>query len=411
VVTLFAVIGISLLVSFVCSILEAVILSTSHSYVALLQEKGSRAGALLARMRDEIDEPIAAILTLNTIAHTVGAAMGGALALRVFGDRWIALFSALLTLAILIFSEILPKTLGASYWKVLAPSSAHVLNVLIVVLKPVLVPLAWFNRIISPRGDRAPRVSRAELEVLASIGRKEGVIDEEEWRIVTNVINLDQIRVDDVMTPRTRLVAVEVSAGVERAKNLFLEQGYRRIPVYEDTLDNIVGVLLARDVWRACEAGAHDLRGVMRPPRFVPETKPVEVLMRELRQEQINLVIVVDEFGGTAGIVTLEDLIEEIVGEIRDEHEIAPLRFEEMPSGELMMPGGVAISDVNERLGLGLPEGEYSTLAGFVLSALGRIPLVGEDVVLRAGVFRVVRMDGRRIARISFWPAALPNDD
>ena len=410
-VTLFAVIGISLLVSFGCSILEAVILSTSHSYVALLQEKGSRAGALLARMRDNIDEPIAAILTLNTIAHTVGAAMGGALALQVFGDRWIALFSALLTLAILIFSEILPKTLGASYWKVLAPSSAHVLNVLIVVLKPVLVPLAWFNRIISPRGDRAPRVSRAELEVLASIGRKEGVIDEEEWRIVTNVINLDQIRVDEVMTPRTRLVAVEVSAGVERAKNLFLEQGYRRIPVYEDTLDNIVGVLLARDVWRACEAGADDLRGVMRAPRFVPDTKPVEVLMRELRQEQINLVIVVDEFGGTAGIVTLEDLIEEIVGEIRDEHEIAPLQFEEMPSGDLMMPGGVAISDVNERLGLGLPEGDYSTLAGFVLSALGRIPLVGEKVILHAGVFRVVRMDGRRIARISFRPAMLPNDD
>ncbi|HUH11616.1 MAG TPA: hemolysin family protein [Longimicrobiales bacterium] len=402
--TLAAVIGVSLAISFLCSILEAVLLSMSHSYVVLLQERGERAGALLGRMRENIDEPIAAILTLNTIAHTVGAAMGGALALEVFGDAWIALFSAVLTLAILIFSEILPKTLGASYWKALAVPAAYVLRFLTVVLKPVLIPLAWFNRAISPRGERAPRVSRAELEVLAELGRKEGVIDEEEWQVVTNVINLDRIRVEEVMTPRTRVVAVDVEAGVDGAKEIFLAGGHGRLPVYRQTLDDVIGVVLARDIWRASEEGIRDLEEVMREPRFVPARKPVEDLIREMRRQRINLAMVVDEFGGTAGLVTLEDLLEEIVGEIQDEHDVEPLPFEQLERGELRMAGGVPVWEVNERLGLQLPEEEYTTLGGFILGRMGHIPEEGEEVAVGGGRLRVVRMDGRRISRVAFLP-------
>ncbi|HSJ15749.1 MAG TPA: hemolysin family protein [Longimicrobiales bacterium] len=401
-VTLAVVIAVSLGISFLCSILEAVLLSISHSYVAVLQERGSRAGALLARMRENIDEPIAAILTLNTIAHTVGAAMGGALALTVFGEAWIAAFSAVLTLAILVFSEILPKTIGASYWQTLAPPTAFVLRILIVVLKPVLVPLAWFNRLISPRGRHAPRVSRAELEVLAELGRKEGVLDEDEWQVVTNVMNLDQIHVSEVMTPRTQIVAVEVEAGVGCAKDLFLESGHGRLPVYRGALDEIAGIVLSRDLWRATEEGITDLREVMRDPYFVPETKPVEDLIREMRKAQIGIAIVIDEFGGTAGLVTLEDLIEEIVGEIRDEHDLAPLPFEAV-EGEVRMAGNVPVWDVNERFGLDLPEGDYTTIGGFILGALGRIPEEGAEVpVGKAALLRVLRMDGRRISRVAF---------
>ncbi|HUF50993.1 MAG TPA: hemolysin family protein [Longimicrobiales bacterium] len=405
-VALGLVIVISLCVSFLCSVLEAVLLSITHSYVALLQERGSRAGALLARMRENIDEPIAAILTLNTIAHTVGAAIGGALALKVFGDAWIALFSAVLTLAILVFSEILPKTLGASYWQQLAPPAAYVLHMMIVMLKPVLVPLAWFNRLISPRGRHAPKVSRAELEVLAELGRREGVIDEDEWQVVTNVINLNQVRVRDVMTPRTRIVAVAVEAGVGSAGRLFLGHGHARMPVYRDDLDNILGVVLARDLWRATEEGITDLNEVLRDPFFVPETKQVEGLIREMRKAQIGIAIVIDEFGGTAGLVTLEDLIEEIVGEIRDEHEIEPLPFEAV-EGEIRMAGDVPLWDVNERFGLKLPEGDYTTVGGFILGALGRIPEEGVEVrVGERGRLRVVRMDGRRISRVAYMENA-----
>jgi putative hemolysin len=400
--TLLLVIGISLAVSFICSILEAVLLSVSHSYVALLQDRDHPAGSLLARMRGNIEEPISAILTLNTIAHTIGASMGGAIALDLFGSRWIALFSAVLTLAILLLSEIIPKTLGATYWQGLGPAAAYTLRWMILLMKPVLIPLSLFNRLIAPRGEKGVTVSRAELEVMAEIGRREGTIDEEEWQVVSNVMNLDEVRVGSVMTPRTAMVAVSIDATMEEAKDLMLDEGHLRIPAYQGKLDNIVGILLARDLWKGERAGVSDLRALVREPRFVPESKPVEDLIREMRKQQIKMAIVLDEFGGTAGLVTLEDLIEEIVGEIQDEHEIEPLPFEEEAEGETRIAGGVSLDEVNERFDLALPVGEYETVGGYVFGRLGRVAEVGDEVSVAGGSFRVVAMEGRRVDRVAF---------
>ncbi|HUF27430.1 MAG TPA: hemolysin family protein [Gemmatimonadaceae bacterium] len=407
-ITLALVILVALAVSFLCSILEAVLLSVSHAYVAMLRDSGHRAGRLLAAMRKRIDEPIAAILTLNTIAHTVGAALSGAIALRVFGDRWLALFSAVLTLLILIFSEIVPKTIGATYWKRLAPFAAYVLRALIVILKPVLVPLAAFNRLITPRGKPPITVSRAELEILAEIGRREGTIDEHEWRVVSNIINLDQVHVSEVMTPRTDIVAVPVGATVENVEEVMLEEGHLRLPVYRETLDDIVGIVLARDLWRAAREGVSEVNAVMREPNFVPSTKPVDELITEMRRQRLRMVIVLDEYGGTAGLATLEDLIEEIVGEIQDEHEQEPLPFEELAEGEVRISGGASLNELSERYELPLPVDRYDTVGGFVFGKLGRIPRLGDEITLPGGRFRVLAMDGRRIRRVAWIPKAAP---
>ncbi|HSK20707.1 MAG TPA: hemolysin family protein [Longimicrobiales bacterium] len=402
--TLVLVIGVSLSISFMCSILEAVLLSVSHSYVAVLQEEGDPAGDLLARMRSNIDEPIAAILTLNTIAHTIGAAMGGAIALEVFGSRWIAAFSAVLTLIILIFSEILPKTIGATFWQQLAPAAARVLRVMIILMKPILIPLAVFNRLITPKGERGSTVSRAELEVLAEIGRREGTIDQAEWEVMTNVMNLDEVRVGQVMTPRTQMVAIDISTSLDEAQRVMLDEGHLRLPVYNERVDSIVGVLIARDLWRAAREGVRDLKTVLRPATFVPESKPVEALIREMRMQRLKMAIVLDEYGGTAGLVTLEDLIEEIVGEIQDEHEQDPLPFEEELEGEVRISGSVPVTEVNERFELDLPEDMYETVGGFVFGTLGRVGKVGDEVTVTGGVLRVIAMDGRRIDRVAFVP-------
>jgi magnesium and cobalt exporter, CNNM family len=180
----------TLATSFLCSILEAVFLSVTHSYVALLKASGEWAGVWFERAQKNIDEPIAAILTLNTIANTMGAALGGAVAGRVFGSTWMAAFSAVLTFSILIFSEIVPKTLGATYWKRLAKPAAYVLRTMVLVMKPFVGPLGWLAGLITPATER-PTISRAELEVLAEIGRREGTLDEDEWKVVSNVIRLD----------------------------------------------------------------------------------------------------------------------------------------------------------------------------------------------------------------------------
>ncbi len=405
--TLLWILVVTLLTSFLCSILEAVFLSVSHSYIAVLRDRGEWAGEWLAAAQKKIDEPIAAILTLNTIANTMGAALGGAVARELFGSTWMAIFSAGLSFAVLTVSEIVPKTLGATYWRSLAKPAAYVLRAMVLVMKPLLVPLGVLARLITPRAEN-PTVSRAELAVLAEIGRKEGTLDEDEWKVVTNVIRLDEVSVGEVMTPRTDMVAVSVDATVEEAKAVMLDRGHLRLPVFAETLDHIVGVVLARDLWRADRNGIRFVRDVARAVPFAPASKRVEDLIPEMRRERTKLAIVVDEFGGTAGLVTLEDLIEEIIGEIQDEHEgDEPQDFQELSGGRLRVWGGVALREAAERLGMTPTEDEeegYDSLGGFVFGRLNRLPVIGDEIPVGTGTLRVTRMRGRRIEYLIFSP-------
>ncbi|MFH1764338.1 MAG: hemolysin family protein [Gemmatimonadota bacterium] len=404
-IQLLAIVGISLAVSFLCSILEAIILSVTHGYVHVLRDRGSKAGRYLYKLQKHVDEPIAAILALNTIANTFGAALGGALAFRIWGEASAAIFSAALTLAILLFSEILPKTLGATHWPKLAPPATHVLRGLIFLTKPIVIPLTLYARLITSGRGRPNTISRSEIRVLARIGRKAGALDEDEWRVVSNMMTLDEVPVAEVMTPRTDIVAVPVGATVDEAKRVMLDEGHLRMPVYLENLDRIVGVLLARDLWKADRDGVKDVRSIMRPAQFSPATKAVDELIQEMRKDRVKLVIVVDEFGGTAGMVTLEDLIEEIVGEIQDEHEEdEPDGFTTLDSGAVRVLGGVPLREASETLGFQLPEDDYDTVAGFVFGRLNRIPRVGDQVPVHNGFFQVLRMTGRRIDFLLFTP-------
>jgi putative hemolysin len=404
--TLIWVLAATFATSFLCSILEAVLLSITHSHVGMLQERGDKVGDLLAGMRRKIDEPIAAILTLNTIANTMGATLAGAVALQVFGSRWMALFSALLTLGILLISEIIPKTLGATFWPHLTGFAAYTLRVMIWVMKPILVPLSIFSRLIA-RNASLPTVSRSELEVLAEIGRREGTLDEDEWQVVSNVIRLDEVAVGEVMTPRTDMVAIPLGASVQEAKHLMLDEGHLRLPVFEGTVDHVVGILLARDLWNADRAGRTHIRELVRPPHFAPASKPVEDLIPEMRRQRNKMAIVLDEFGGTAGLVTLEDLIEEIIGEIQDEHEAdEPVDFFPLENGCVRAWGGVALREVEEHLGVDIDDEQHDTLGGYLFGRLGRVPRVGDVVAVERGEFRVTRVRGRRIEYAVFRPVA-----
>lgn len=407
--TLVWVLAVALGVSFLCSILEAVLLSINHAFVALLRDEGRRAGEILHRMQKRIDEPISAILTLNTIAHTMGAAVGGGLALQVFGEEWVAAFSAALTFVILLFSEIIPKTLGATHWKSLASPTAYTLQFLIWIMKPVLVPLSVFSSLIARERAQQSTVSRAELEVLAEIGRREGTLAEEEWRVVTNVINLNVVTLGEVMTPRTDMVAIPLDSSVESAKGVMLDEGHLRLPVFDGSVDRIVGILLARELWQADREGVTEIHSILRPAYFAPSGKAVQDLLVEMRRQRTKMVVVVDEFGGTAGLATLEDLIEEIVGEIQDEHEDdEPVDFHELENGTVRIWGGATLRDVNERLGLELPEDQHDTIGGFVFGYLNRVPRVGDVVELGKGMILVVKMQGRRIEYLRYRPATAP---
>ena len=405
--TLVAILSLALGISFLCSILEAVFLSVTHAYATVLKNDGEWAGAWFEKAQKNVDEPIAAILTLNTIAHTMGATMGGAMAANVFGDAWVAAFSAGLTLAVLLLSEIVPKTLGATYWKQLAKPTAYTLNAMVIGMKPVLIPLGWVSGLITPSGAR-PTISRAEIEVLAEIGRKEGTLDEDEFSVVTNVMSLDEVSVGEVMTPRTDMIGIRAEATVEEAQTTMLDTGHLRLPVFRGNLDTILGIVLGRDVWRAHRNGEVSLSAVIRPVSFAPASKPVEDLLPEMRAQLTKMVIVVDEFGGTAGLVTLEDLIEEIIGEIQDEHEgDEPVAFQPLTGGNIRVWGGTSLREASQRLGLSPEDDEeegFDTVGGFVLGRLHRIPVVGDEVDVRTGKLRVTEMKGRRVDYLLFVP-------
>ena len=405
--TLLWILGLSLGISFLCSILEAVFLSITHSHIAVLKERGEWAGVWLEQAHENVDEPIAAILTLNTIAHTVGATLAGAVVQDLFGNAWLTAFSAVLTLVILVFSEIVPKTLGATHWRRLAKLSAHILHAMVVGMKPILIPLGWVSGWITPASDQ-PTVSREEIEVLADLGRREGTLDEDEWKVVSSVIRLDEVSVGEVMTPRTDMSAVPVESSVADAQQVMLGTGHLRLPVYEASLDQIVGVLVARDLWRASQAGVESIVDVMRTVPFAPASKPVEDLITEMRAQRVKLAIVVDEFGGTAGLVTLEDLIEEIIGEIQDEHESdEPIAFQRLADGQRRVWGGASLRDASQHLGFEPTADEdegFETVGGFVFGRLNRIPVVGDQVDIESGSLRVTAMKGRRVEYLLFVP-------
>jgi CBS domain containing-hemolysin-like protein len=217
------------------------------------------------------------------------------------------------------------------------------------------------------------------------------------------MMTLDEVPVAEVMTPRTDITAVPSGASVEEAKEVMLDQGHLRLPVFEENLDTIVGILLARDLWKADRDGLEAIDTIVRPVQFCPAKKSVDDLIQEMRKERVKMVIVVDEFGGTAGLVTLEDLLEEIVGEIQDEHEEdEPEFFTDLDSGGILVLGSVPLREACERLGFAMPAGDFDTVAGFVFGRLNRIPVPQDQVTVENGVLRVHKMVGRRIEFLLF---------
>lgn len=310
-----------LVISFGCSVMEAVILSISRPYIQLLIDKKNRSGRLLLRLKENIEEPISAILTLNTISHTVGAAVSGALALRIFGSEWMALFSAVLTLLILIFSEIIPKTLGAQYWKQLGPLTAYTLKGMIFILKPLIVPIHLLSRLFAPENP-ADRISKGEVLNYIRLGHFQGVIKSSEFEIMENLFRLQSVKVREIMTPRTVVFWLNPDQLVENLHKDDKDLHFSRIPLYNAQENIIEGVVLRRDIMnRIARKKTHiKLRSMAQPPKFVIETISVYRLLNQLISDKNHLAIVLNEFGDFTGIATIEDAIETLLGrEIVDE--------------------------------------------------------------------------------------------
>ncbi|MGD8427167.1 MAG: hemolysin family protein [Balneolaceae bacterium] len=308
-------------VSFLCSMLEAVLLSVSHSYIAVLERKGLKTGKLLSYYKDDIDRPLSAILSLNTIAHTVGAAGVGAQSQNVFGNAYVALSSAVLTFLILVLSEIIPKTIGATYWRNLAPFAARTLHVLMFLLRPFVLLSQAITQLLSNERT-VSGLSREEFEALADLGVREGIFEEEESRIFKNLIRFNSLRVKDIMTPRIVVVGFDQELTIGEISDKIEQLHFSRLPVYGSERDEITGYVLKNDLLLMMARGQTEtmLKELKRDILIVPELSPLQDFFERLMKQQEHIAVVVDEYGGFAGVVTMEDLVETLLGmEIIDE--------------------------------------------------------------------------------------------
>lgn len=308
-------------VSFLCSILEAVLLSITPTYVTILEKKDEKTGSRLKKLKDDIDRPLSAILSFNTIAHTVGAAGVGAQAQIVFGNAYVTITSVVLTLLILVFSEIIPKTLGATYWKQLTPFTVMATRWLIYISYPLVLLSKGITRWLSSE-EKQPTLSREEFSVMADQGFEEGIFEEGESKIFKNLIRFRSLKVKDIMTPRIVVVKFQESKTIKEALYSMDKIPFSRLPVFGENDEDVRGYVLKSDILlkMAEDEGGTLLKDIKREVLVVPELISLKNLFDRFLEKQEHIAVVVDEYGGFSGVVTMEDVVETLLGmEIVDE--------------------------------------------------------------------------------------------
>lgn len=315
-----------------------------------------------------------------------------------------------------ILGELVPAAVGQAHADTLAVMLVHPMRLLVFILNPVVAVLVAISKLISAlfKSEAAVNsVTEEEILTMVEAGQKGGTIESEEKEMIYSVLQLNQTVVREVMTPRIDINALDVSTSIKDALGSFIESGFSRIPVYEETIDNIKGLLYAKDlltIWKNGEAPeTTPLREILRPAYFVPETKKADVLLKELQNQNIHMAMVVDEYGGTAGLVTIENLIEEIIGDIRDEYDVhEEAEYVRHTEHEVTADASMDIDDFNALMDAELPTEDNDTLGGFIYSHLGRVPRAGDMIAQDDLILRVESVEGRRIRKVRVTRNATP---
>lgn len=312
---------ITLAVSFLCSLLEAVLLSSTSTFIAVQVKEGRKSAILLEHLKENIDRPISAILTLNTLTNTLGSASIAFKVQAVYGERGVTITSFILSFMILTLSEIIPKSIGASHWRTLLPVAAYMIQAMIIVLYPIVIISEKLGRLFASQSED-PEVSREEVLMTAELGAEEGSIKNKESNIIKNLLMLDKMYVSDIMTPRSVFFALEDHLTVEEVFNKYRPLRFSRIPVYQNSLDNIIGMTFRYKIHEAVSNDQHDKKigELIRPISNVPERMTVSQVLDFFIREKEHIALAVDDYGIVTGLVSLEDAVETLLGvEIVDE--------------------------------------------------------------------------------------------
>jgi CBS domain containing-hemolysin-like protein len=404
------IIGLSLLVTALFSAAEMSFIAANRVRLRHMAEGGNRTAI---RYLDAFRSPERLLSTAMlgvTIAHITASSVATWALLPVAGGAAAILVTVALTPIMLVFGEVIPKAVARER----ATGLILWLFPVIEALGRLLTPLTWganalVGRALSlfgrERTSTRQFVSREELKLLLQMEPEEADVTVSEAEMIDKIFDLGETAVREVMVPLVDVAALPETASRADAVHLIQERGFSRIPVFTDQVFNIVGVITAMDLLRR-GGEATEVRALMRPATYVPETKRIDDLLREMQKNRVQLAVVVDEYGGAVGIVTVEDIVEEVVGEIRDEHDRTPDTVERLPDGSYRVAGRASLEEVNEALEWDLPKGDFETVAGLVLATLHRIPLVGEVFRVRRFTITVLEADKRRVLTVRIIPDA-----
>lgn len=343
------------------------------------------------------------ILISNNIVNIAFSSLFTYFLVNIFSmsDVEILLITATL---LLLFGELLPKYLGREYADYFILLSSVPLRVVTFVIYPLVLLTSSISNVIV-RSDKDGKTEETdffdkdEFQIILSESTEAGHVEKDEFDIIKTILEMHETKVYEIMTPRTEIIGIEINSTIEEVINTFIESGYSKIPVYDENLDNIKGIVITYDMFK----NPKDLKSVTRDVIYVPETKQIIDTLNELLEKRMSIAVVVDEFGGTAGIVTVEDIIEEMLGEIRDEYDIEEDVCKKTNANNYLISGKVEISHINEEFDLDIPEGDYATIAGFITSETGRIPQKGETLKIKHFNFLIIRADRTKIDLIRMW--------
>jgi len=379
---------------------EIALFSVNKVRIRKLREEGLPKAIILNRMLERPNRLLATILVGNNLVNVGIASIITSLSISSFGNKGVGIAIGVATLVILIFAEITPKALAAKNAERISLFVARPISILIKLLYPVVRGIVFITSpFIKTFGGetKRPFITEEEIQMLVEVGEKEGIIEKDEHEMIKGVFKFGDTEAHEIMVPRIDMASIEENATIKAAKKLVLESEYSRIPVFEDSIDNITGFLFAKDLLKE-NPEKTKVKEIMRQAYYVPETKKLDEILDDMQEGKTQMAIVVDEYGGTAGLLTLEDLVEEIVGEILDEKEEHPINI--IDENTALVNAKTSIDDVNEALKTSLPEEDYETIGGLVFNTLGEIPVVGEKIKIDSVTLVVDKMRVRRVSRV-----------
>jgi putative hemolysin len=403
-----------ILLSALFSLSETAITSVSRIKIKHMFDQKVKGSKALFRLRENPSKLLGTVLVGNNVVNIAASSLVTSMMISYMEKLGMAhigyavgIAVGLMTFVILIFGEITPKTIALKNADKVALLTAPFIEVLSTILQPLVQLLTFISfpiiRLFGARiPEKGPFMSREEIRVLLAVSEKEGQIEEEEREMISSIFEFGSTVAREVITPRPDMIALEVNEPVDKMISVMVETGHSRVPVYEGTIDNILGVVYAKELLKLAGKGGSNatLREFLRPLLFIPESKKVNELLHQMQAARSHIAVIVDEYGTTVGLVTLEDLIEEIVGEIHDEFEKEERSVIQIDKNLWEVNAKIAISDLNKQLGINIPEGEYDTISGFVISLLGKVPVVGDTVKYDGISMSVERIHKRRITRI-----------